>query len=91
MSGRVYNAGNGFRYTLNETWALLQKIERLEIPALYGPLRAGDVRDSQADTTLAVKDLGHSPEYTFEAGLRATLDWYKADYNRRKPGATLVS
>jgi len=94
VSGRVYNAGNGNRYTLNETWSLLQKIEGVEIQATHGPPRAGDVRDSQADTTLAVRDLGHSPAYTFEAGLRATLDWYKADCNQRKPvqeaGATLV-
>ncbi len=95
VSGRVFNAGNGNRYTLNQTWALLQKIEGVDIPAQYGPPRAGDVRDSQADTTLAVRELGHAPAYTFEAGLRATLDWYKADHNRRNPaqeaGATLVS
>jgi nucleoside-diphosphate-sugar epimerase len=95
VSGRVYNAGNGNRYTLNETWALLQRIEGVEIPAGYGPPRAGDVRDSQADTTAAVKDLGHAPAYSFESGLRATLDWYKADHKLRKPaeeaGATLVS
>src|SRR5271157_895843 len=94
-SGRVYNAGNGNRYTLNETWALLQKIEGVQIRAEYGPPRAGDVRDSQADTTSAAKDLGHSPAYSFEAGLRATLEWYKADHKRQKPvqeaGATLVS
>jgi nucleoside-diphosphate-sugar epimerase len=95
VSGRFYNAGNGTRYTLNETWSLLQKIEGIEITAEYGPPRAGDVRDSQADTTLAVKELGHAPEYTFEAGLRATLAWYKEDHNRRnparEPNATLVS
>jgi nucleoside-diphosphate-sugar epimerase len=92
VSGRVYNAGNGNRYTLNQTWALLQKIEGVEIPAVYGAPRAGDVRDSQADTVSAVKELGHAPAYTFEAGLRATLEWYKADYNRvQKAGATLVS
>src|SRR5690349_11242935 len=70
VSGNVYNAGNGNRYTLNETWALLQKIAGLELPALYGPPRAGDVRDSQADVTAAVRDLGHAPRFTFEQGLR---------------------
>jgi nucleoside-diphosphate-sugar epimerase len=95
VNGRVFNAGNGNRYTLNETWALLQKIEGVDIPAGYGPPRAGDVRDSQADTTAAVRDLGHAPAYTFEVGLRATLAWYKADHNQRNPvqqaGATLVT
>ena len=32
----MYNAGNGGRITLNQAWALLQKIEGVEIPALYG-------------------------------------------------------
>jgi nucleoside-diphosphate-sugar epimerase len=85
--GRVYNAGNGNRYTLNETWSQLQKIEGVSIPAAYGPPRAGDVRDSQADTTAAVKDLGHAPKYSFEDGLRLTLDWYRG-HLRQESGKT---
>ncbi len=76
-SGRVYNGGNGGRITLNQAWELLQKIEGVSIAAQYGPPREGDVRDSQADTTLAVKVLGHAPAFTFEEGMRATLDWYR--------------
>lgn len=78
VSGNVYNAGNGNRYTLNETWALLQKMEGVELPPTYGPARSGDVRHSQADIRAAVRDLGHQPQYTFEEGLRLTLEWYKA-------------
>ena len=78
QAGKVYNAGNGGRITLNEAWRLLQKIEGVEIAAKYGPPRAGDVRDSQADTTLACAELGHDPKFTFEEGLRLTLDWYKS-------------
>ena len=73
----IYNAGNGNRYTLNETWSLLQKIEGADLPPVYGPPRAGDVRDSQADVTAAVRDLGHAPRFTFEQGLRETLAWYR--------------
>lgn len=78
VSGRTFNAGNGGRFTLNETWRLLQKIAGVHLPARYGPPRAGDVRDSQADTTAAVRELGHSPRFSFEQGLRLTLDWYRA-------------
>jgi UDP-glucose 4-epimerase len=77
VAGRMYNAGNGCRITLNEAWALLQRIEGVEIPAKYGPPRAGDVRDSQADTASAVADLGHAPRFSFEEGMRRTLDWYR--------------
>ncbi len=86
VSGRVFNAGNGERYTLNETWQLLQKIEGVDLPALYGPPRAGDVRHSQADVTAAVRELGHAPRFTFEQGLRLTLDWYRAERARKRPG-----
>jgi UDP-N-acetylglucosamine/UDP-N-acetyl-alpha-D-glucosaminouronate 4-epimerase len=77
VAGKVFNAGNGNRYSLNEIWALLQKIEGVEIPAKFGPPRAGDVRDSQADTTAAVRELDHTPRFTIEDGLRRTLNWYR--------------
>jgi nucleoside-diphosphate-sugar epimerase len=78
VSGKMFNGGNGGRITLNQAWALLQKFEGVSIPANYGPERSGDVRDSQADTTAAVRELGHAPEVSFEAGLRKTLEWYRA-------------
>ena len=77
VSGNMYNGGNGGRITLNQAWALLQKLEGVAIAPIYGPPRAGDVRDSQADTTLAVRDLGHAPRYSFEEGMRITLEWYR--------------
>ena len=80
VSGKFYNAGNGGRITLNQAWSLLQKMETVEIPARYGPPRAGDVRHSQADTTAAVRDLGHAPQYSFEEGMKRTLAWYRTSH-----------
>lgn len=77
VRGRVYNAGNGNRYTLNMVWDLLQKIEGVRIAPTYGPPRPGDVRHSQADITEAVRELGHAPEIGLEEGLRRTLAWYR--------------
>lgn len=77
VSGRMYNAGNGGRITLNQAWDLLQKIEGVVIPAKYGPTREGDVRDSQACTKAARRDLGHDPKFSFEEGMRNTLAWYR--------------
>jgi UDP-glucose 4-epimerase len=77
ISGQLYNGGNGGRITLNQAWALLQKMEGVQIPAIYGAPRAGDVRDSQADTTAAVRDLGYAPRFSFEEGMRRTLEWYR--------------
>lgn len=77
VSGRVFNAGNGNRYTLNQVWSTLQKIEGVTLPAQYGAPRAGDVRDSQADTAAARQFLGHAPRFSLEDGLRETLSWYR--------------
>ncbi|MGA3204355.1 MAG: SDR family oxidoreductase [Bryobacteraceae bacterium] len=78
VAGQMFNAGNGGRYTLNEIWAMLQKMEGVEIPPQYGPPRPGDVRHSMAETTAAKTALGHAPRFTIEQGLQKTLDWYKA-------------
>ena len=77
-AGKMYNAGNGGRYTLNQIWSLLQAMEGVDLKANYGPARAGDVLHSMADTTAAVAELGHSPRFTLEEGLRRTLEWYRA-------------
>ncbi|MGA2579928.1 MAG: SDR family oxidoreductase [Bryobacteraceae bacterium] len=78
VSGKLYNGGNGGRITLNQAWRLVQQIEGVTIPATYGPPRAGDVHNSQADVTSAAAELGHAPRFSFEEGLRLTLQWYKA-------------
>ena len=77
VSGKLYNAGNGGRITLNQAWDLVQKLEGVHLPPSYAAERPGDVRDSQADTTAAVRDLGHAPRFTFEEGMRRTLEWYR--------------
>jgi UDP-glucose 4-epimerase len=77
--GKTYNAGNGGRSSLNEVWQTLQDLTGVRIEAKYGPTRAGDVRDSQADTTAARRDLGHEPRFSLEQGLRLTYEWYKAN------------
>jgi UDP-glucose 4-epimerase len=77
VSGKVFNAGNGGRYSLNLVWQLLQNIEGVKIAPLFGPPRSGDVRDSMADTAGAVTELGHKPQFSLEEGLTRTLEWYR--------------
>jgi UDP-glucose 4-epimerase len=86
VSGKTYNGGNGDRITLNQAWTLAQKLAGVKIEAKYGPPRPGDVRDSQADTTLAVRDLGHAPRYGFEEGLGITLGWYRESHKGQELG-----
>ncbi len=77
-SGKLLNAGNGNRYTLNEIWDTLQRIAGVTLPARYAEPRAGDVKDSQADITAIRAALPYRPQFELEDGLRRTFEWYRA-------------
>jgi nucleoside-diphosphate-sugar epimerase len=44
------------------------------------PVQKGDMRDTNADTTLARADLGFQPSVTLEEGLRAMYRWMDATH-----------
>lgn len=81
VSGMVFNGGTGSRITLNDVLKQLQKITGKKIRAQYEPPRTGDIRHSQADTSLPRKMLGYEPLVDFEEGLRRTWEWYKQAYS----------
>jgi nucleoside-diphosphate-sugar epimerase len=76
------NGGTGVRVTLNQVIKLLEKITRKKITAEYDPPRIGDIKDSQADISLARKVLGYQPTVNFEEGLKLTWDWYASTYHK---------
>ena len=82
-SGRVFNGGTGARITLNEVVKLLEKVSGRSIKAVYDPPRNGDIRDSQADISLASTVLGYQPKVQFEEGLRRTWEWYRDNYEAK--------
>jgi nucleoside-diphosphate-sugar epimerase len=44
----------------------------------YAPERAGDIKHSLADITLARKCLGYEAQVKVQEGLRRTVEWYKS-------------
>jgi UDP-glucose 4-epimerase len=80
--GRVFNCATGQRTTLNETFAALKKLTGYQGTVSYAPERAGDVKHSLADITLAQKHLGYKVVVNFEDGLRRTVEWYKTQDRR---------
>jgi nucleoside-diphosphate-sugar epimerase len=78
-AGRVFNCATGRRVTLNQTFEALKKLTGYTGAAKYGPERAGDVKHSLADISLAQKHLGYKPLINFEEGLRRTVEWYKSE------------
>jgi nucleoside-diphosphate-sugar epimerase len=74
----VVNIACGGRTSLNEIIRLLNELTSQTLPTHFLPLRPGDVRDSQADLTLAGRILGYEPNIDVREGLRRTLEWYRS-------------
>jgi UDP-glucose 4-epimerase len=77
VAGSAFNAATGRRITLNQTYAILQKLTGYNGPPEYGPERMGDIKHSLADISLAEKHLGYKPTVAVEEGLSRTVDWYR--------------
>lgn len=79
---RVYNIAFGERTSLNELFASIRAGVAASLPEVqtiephYGPERAGDVRHSLADISLARKYLGYAPEVDVKKGMEMTVKWY---------------
>jgi UDP-glucose 4-epimerase len=77
VSGQTMNTATGQRITLNETFAILCELTGYSGKVAYAASRAGDIRDSLADISLAEKLLGYQPIVDFREGLRRTVEWYR--------------
>ena len=76
-AGGVYNVAWGNRLSVNDLAAAIAERIGQPFQPNYDPPRAGDVRDSQADSTRAREKLGWTPEVSFEEGLERTINWYR--------------
>jgi len=76
-AGQVFNVATGTRFTLNETFKLLQGMTPYNGQPKYAAERGGDIKHSLADISKAEAGLGYKPKVDFEEGLRRTVDWYR--------------
>ncbi len=76
-AGGVYNVAWGRRTSINELATTIAKLLGKDIKPVHSAPRAGDVRDSQADSTRARERLGWKPSVTFEDGLKRTVEWFR--------------
>jgi UDP-glucose 4-epimerase len=70
LTGEVLNIGSGERTSLNELLRRIGELSGTPLDAEYQPVRAGDMRDSLADTTAARELLGYVPRVNTREGLR---------------------
>jgi UDP-glucose 4-epimerase len=73
LGGEALNVGTGARVSLLELVAAINRVLGASIEPRFEPVRAGDVRDSQAALERIRAVLGYEPVVGFEEGLRRTL------------------
>ena len=72
----VFNVANGKNQTVLGLAAVLNKIIGKKIKPKLLPLRAGDVFKTLADVSRIRKLTGFKSKFSFEDGLRKTVDWF---------------
>ncbi len=76
-SGGVYNfGGNAEKQNLEVIKAILKILGKPESLITFVKDRPGHDLRYAMDYSLATKELGFEPVYTFEQGIQATVDWY---------------
>ena len=78
VPGRAYNIGGGSRVSVNQLFALIERIAGKPLDIRREPAQKGDMRDTFADSTLARQDLGFVPTVTLEQGLEEEYRWLAA-------------
>ncbi len=75
--GQAVNIACHHATTLNQILDKIRSLLNVELKAEYADTRAGDVKHSLADVSLAKETIGYEPLVYFDAGLEQSIDWYK--------------
>ena len=79
---KVYNVAVGENFTVNYLYQICQQTLQSNWAATYREPRAGDIRNSLADITLAQQLLGYEPTVKFEDGLKETIKFFEKKYTK---------
>ena len=76
-AGQAYNIAYGGREYLIDIYYGLTEALGLSVEPKFGPDRAGDIKHSNADISKAKELLGYDPQWSFDRGIKAAIQWYK--------------
>ncbi len=77
---QVYNVAVGENFSVNYLYNICKKQLESGWDATYRDPRAGDIRNSLADISLAETLLGYKPTKKFEEGLKETIEFFREKY-----------
>lgn len=80
LAGQVFNVATGNAYSINYVIAQINRILGKQIQPKHVSDRAGDVKHSLADISLARNLLQYEPRASFEEGLARTVEWYLSQH-----------
>jgi UDP-N-acetylglucosamine 4-epimerase len=78
---QVYNVAVGENFSINYLYNLVQQGLNSNFKSSYRDPRAGDIRNSLADISLAQQLLAYQPTKKFEDGLIDTVEFFKQRYS----------
>lgn len=77
VNGEVYNVGgSNERTNMQIVKTILADLNKPESLITYVEDRLGHDRRYGIDATKIIKELGWSPKYNFESGIKSTISWY---------------
>ena len=75
-AGEAFNIAYGGREYLLDIYYGLTEALGIDKEPNFGPDRAGDIKHSNADISKAKKLLGYDPDWSFDRGIKAAIEWY---------------
>lgn len=79
VAGQAFNIAYGGRDYLIDIYHELCKALGKDIEPIFGPDRPGDIKHSNADISKARELLGYEPEWSFQRGIEAAIEWYRGN------------
>ena len=76
-AGEAYNIAFGGRERLIDIYYGLANALEIHREPVFGPERAGDIKHSNADISKAREKLAYDPDWSFERGINAAIQWYR--------------
>lgn len=75
------NLGTGQKVSVNFLVKHIEELTGKKANVIHTEKKEGDVSKTMADISKAKNELGYSPKYTIEAGLKEYVEWYKKENN----------
>ncbi len=81
---RIYNIGCSNPVRLMDFISEIEQAAGRPAEKVFLPMQAGDVYQTNADTSRLEREVGYKPHVRLHEGIAAFIDWYKSDKNPLK-------